>query len=105
MKKSAEEGCKFVHFADLDFFGIEHFSSISECLGDSVDLWNTPTIDVEYYRRFGDKELFDKQKGEFNQTKIGKIVEINENAKLIYNNIKATGYCIHQERLHELFFS
>jgi hypothetical protein len=105
MKKSADEGCKFVHFADLDFFGIEHFSSMSECLGDSVDLWNTPIIDVEYYRRFGDKELFDKQKGEFNQTKIGKIVEINENAKLIYNNIKATGYCIHQERLHELFFS
>ena len=105
MKKSADEGCKFVHFADLDFFGIEHFSSINECLGDSVDLWNTPLIDVEYYRRFGDKELFDKQKGEFNQTKIGQIVEVNENAKLIYNNIKNSGYCIHQERLHDLFFS
>jgi hypothetical protein len=104
MKKSADSGCKFIHFADLDFYGIEHFSSINDSLGESVDLWNSPLLDVEYYKKYGDKGLFEKQKGEFNMSKIDQIIKKNENASIIFDNIKNSGYCIHQELVHNLFF-
>jgi len=104
MKKSADEGCKFIHFADLDFFGIEHFGSIKEFLGDSVDLWNSPLIDVDFYRTHGDKELFEKQKNEANLKKIEKTIADNFNAREIFENITRSGFCIHQELIHSLFF-
>ena len=104
MKKSADEGCEFVHFADLDFFGIEHFGSIKESLGDSVDLWNSPLIDVDFYRTHGDKELFEKQKTEANLKKIEKTTADNFNACEIFENITRSGFCIHQELIHNLFF-
>jgi len=104
MKKSADEGCKFVHFADLDFFGIEHFSSINESLCDSVDLWNSPLIDLDYYRKHGDKELFEKQKTEANLKKIEKTITGSNNAREIFENITKSGFCIHQELIHSLFF-
>lgn len=104
MKMSANEGCKFVHFADLDFFGIEHFGSIKESLCDSVDLWNSPLIDVNFYRKHGDKELFEKQKNEANLKKIEKTTIGNINALEIFENITKSGFCIHQELIHSLFF-
>lgn len=104
MKKSADEGCKFVHFADLDFFGIAHFGSINESLCDSVDLWNSPLIDLDFYRKHGDKELFEKQKTEANLKKIEKTITGNNNAREIFENITKSGFCIHQELIHSLFF-
>ena len=104
MKKSADEGCEFIHFADLDFFGIEHFGSIKEFLGDSVDLWNSPLIDLDFYRTHGDKELFEKQKTEANLKKIEKTIADNFNAREIFENITRSGFCIHQELIHSLFF-
>ncbi len=104
MKKSADEGCKFVHFADLDFFGIEHFGSIKESLFDSIDLWNSPLIDVDFYQKHGDKELFEKQKTEANLKKIEKTIIGNVNAREIFENITKSGFCIHQELIHNLFF-
>ena len=104
MKKSADEGCKFVHFADLDFFGIEHFGSIKESLFDSVDMWNSHLIDLDFYQKHGDKELFDKQKTEVNLKKIEKTIAGNDNARKIFENITKSGFCIHQELIHNLFF-
>ena len=104
MKKSADEGCEFIHFADFDFFGIEHFGSIKESLCDSVDLWNSPLIDVDFYQKHGDKELFEKQKTEANLKKIEKTIAGNFNAREIFENITKSGFCIHQELIHNLFF-
>lgn len=104
MIESAKSGCTFVHFADLDFFGLEHFSAIREHLGDSVELWNSPLIDLKFYQKHGDKNLFDKQKNEANLSKITQSTEVSTNAKEIFKNIKDSGYCIHQELVHDLFF-
>jgi len=104
MKESSENGCFFTHFGDLDFFGLEHFSAIENSLGDSVDLWNSEKITVDFFRKNGDKDLFDKQKSEANLQKINRVIGKNQNASDIYSNIIKSGNCIHQEMIHSFFF-
>jgi len=59
---------------------------------------------LDFFRKYGDKELFEKQKNESNLKKIEKAINANSNARYIFENITNSGFCIHQELVHNLFF-
>jgi len=104
MEESAKKGCNFIHFADLDFFGLEHFAAIHDRLDKAVTLWNSPEIGAGFYINKGDSSLFTKQKLEANLDRIGVVLPKDENANTIFTFITETGMCIHQEMVHDLFF-
>ena len=104
MEKSCNHGCNFIHFGDLDFFGLEHFAALYERIGKGVTFWNDVQIDSDFYINKGDKALFSKQKLEANLDKIRAVLPHDINAKMVFKNITDTGLCIHQEMIQDIFF-